>query len=116
MADISKLKKIRGLGDPPPVEEARVDLGAAPEIPIAPAAEVSAAPVPAQAPAPVAVSHHARIDGRSLRRSGRTVHFATKVTPEYDNRIREIAEQTGKLMTEILEESLAAYEKQLGNR
>lgn len=109
MADISKLKKIRGLGDPPPVEEARADLGAPPE---PPATSVVAAPLPAQVAAPNPV----RIDGRSLRRSGRTVHFATKVTPEFDARIRELAGQTGMLMTEILEQSLAAYEKELGNR
>jgi hypothetical protein len=112
MADISKLKRVRGLGEPPPIEEARPDLSPQ-EMPNPPAAAV---PAP-MAEAPIgAAPHPARIDGRSLRRSGRTMHFATKVTPEYDTRIREIAEQTGKLMTEILEESLAAYEKQSGNR
>ena len=89
MADASKLK--RGLGTPPASDEARTDL----------AAEPAAAGEPTH-----------RIDARSLRRSGRTVHFATKVTPEFDNRVRQIAAETGKMLTEILEEALKALERE----
>jgi hypothetical protein len=52
----------------------------------------------------------ARIDGRTLRRSGRTVQFATRVSPEFDERIREIARREGKLLVEVLEQALDAYE------
>jgi predicted transcriptional regulator len=34
------------------------------------------------------------------------------VTPEFDNRLREIAAATGKMLTEILEEALRAYERE----
>ncbi|MGE4043438.1 MAG: hypothetical protein AB7F35_01200 [Acetobacteraceae bacterium] len=103
MADISKLKAARGLGDPPTPEEARTDLAQPPPAP------------PPQPPPPQAHTPANRIDARSLRRSGRTVHFATKVTPEFDNRVRQLAMDRGKMLTEILEEALLAYEKQIGS-
>jgi hypothetical protein len=40
------------------------------------------------------------------------VHFATKVTPVFGNRLRQIAADTGKMLTEILEEALAAWERE----
>jgi hypothetical protein len=40
------------------------------------------------------------------------VHFATKVTPAFDNRVRQIAAETGKMLTEILEEALQAWERE----
>src|SRR5260370_14536673 len=36
-----------------------------------------------------------RRDGRSARRSGRTLQFATRVSPEFDRRLRSIAERDG---------------------
>jgi hypothetical protein len=42
------------------------------------------------------------------------VHFATKVTPDFDNRVRQIAAETGKMLTEILEEALQAWEREHG--
>ena len=104
MADITKLKAARGLGDPPTSEEARADLAHPPPAPHSP-------PPPPMVHPPVN-----RIDARSLRRSGRTVHFATKVTPEFDNRVRQLAMDRGKMLTEILEEALMAYEREIGGR
>src|SRR6478609_8576293 len=98
MADASKLK--RGLGTPPAPDEARTDLAAEPAAAGEPTHRTVAGAGPMQ-----------RIDARSLRRSGRTVHFATKVTPEFDNRVRQIAAETGKMLTEILEEALQAWER-----
>ena len=49
-------------------------------------------------------------DGRSARRTGRTVQFATRVTPDFDERFRDVAERDGLLHVELLEKSLAAYE------
>jgi hypothetical protein len=81
------------------------------------------APRPVAAPAPAARAApalrvtrgageggHQRRDGRSARRTGRTVQFATRVSPEFDDRVREIAEEEGILLVEVLERALAAYE------
>jgi hypothetical protein len=51
-----------------------------------------------------------RRDGRSARRSGRTLQFATRVSPEFDSRLRSIAERDRKLLVEVLEDALEAYE------
>jgi hypothetical protein len=53
-----------------------------------------------------------RLDGRSMRRSGRTIQFATRVSPEFDDRIRQIALRDGMLLVEVLEQALDAYETQ----
>jgi hypothetical protein len=99
MADASKLKGLRrsGLGVPPPLEEARTDLQ--PE-----AAQSNAEPGLLMPAAGV------RLDGRSMRRSGRTVQFATRVSPDFDGRIRQIAMRDGLLLVEVLEQALDAYE------
>jgi hypothetical protein len=99
VADASKLK--RGLGTPPAPDEARTDLVPEPAATGEPTPRTAAGIGPPQ-----------RIDARSLRRSGRTVHFATKVTPAFDNRVRQIAAETGKMLTEILEEALQAWERE----
>jgi hypothetical protein len=38
------------------------------------------------------------------------LQFATRVSPEFDNRLRSVAERDGKLLVEVLEEALDAYE------
>lgn len=82
------------LGAPPPMEEASPNLEA-----------------PEHAPTlPPLVPSHVRIDGRSLRRSHRTIQFATRVSPEFDERIRAIAQRDGLLLVEVLEKALEAYE------
>ena len=81
----------RGRTDPPE-EEARTDL-------------VDSLPFP-----PPTQAEAGRIDGRSLRRTHRTVQFATRVSPEFDTRIRQIAMRDQLLLVEILERALDAYE------
>lgn len=107
MADVSKLKKLKGrrdeLGAPPTLDEASANLSA-PEVAPAPAAR-PAANLPPQAPAAK------KIDGRSARKTNRTVQFATRVTPEWDARIRALAQREGVLLVEILEKALDYYEK-----
>lgn len=91
MVDMSKLKR-RTLPAPPPLDEASPNL---------------------QAPEHAPAAHprgKLRVDGRSLRRSNRTVQFATRVTPEFDDRIRAIAERDGLLLVEVMELALEAYE------
>ena len=102
MADVSKLKKLQGrrdeLGAPPTLDEASTNL-TAPEV--APAARPEAANPPPQTPAAK------KIDGRSARKTNRTVQFATRVTPEWD----ALALREGVLLVEILEKALDHYEK-----
>jgi hypothetical protein len=109
MADASKLKNLRrgGLGAPPPLDEARTDLTAAPQ-PEPPSISVANALPPLADAVPI---RPARLDGRTMRRSGRTVQFATRVSPEFDDRIRQIALRDGMLLVEVLEHALDAYER-----
>lgn len=51
-------------------------------------------------------------DGRRSRRTGRTVQFATRVTPEWNNRFRKIADEEDVLLAELLERMLEAYKPQ----
>ena len=106
MADVSKLKKLTGRRDergaPPTLDEASTNL-TAPEV--APVARPAAANPPPQAPAAK------KIDGRSARKTNRTVQFATRVTPEWDARIRALAQREGVLLVEILEKALDHYEQ-----
>lgn len=109
MADVSKLKKLRGrraeLGAPPTLEEASDNL-AAPEV-------APVAPVPEQAPVPAMLPKMAvtdKVDGRSTRKTNRTVQFATRVTPEWDARIRAIAKREGVMLVEVLEKALDLYD------
>jgi len=100
MADLSKLKKGRGLGAPPSLSEASPNL-AAPEV--------------APTPPPVTESRHItakKIDGRMLRKTNRTVAFATRVTEDFDVRVREIAESKRLKIVEVLEAALDAYERE----
>lgn len=120
MADLSKLKRRNTLGAPPPPEEASQNLHA-PEI--APVVETPAATALAGRPEREPESHPAeaifapsprqrrRIDGRSLRKTGRTVQFATRVSEEWDERLRHIAQRDGLKLVEVLERALEAYEK-----
>jgi len=49
------------------------------------------------------------IDGRSLRRTGRTVQFSTRVRPEFKDDLAEAVNITGKRYNEIVEESLKLF-------
>jgi len=94
MANFKSIRRQRTLGAPPPLEEASLNL-AAPEV----------APVPSPIIRGEGSTTSARRtpDGRSLRRSGRTLQFATRVSPEFDAKLRRIAEQDGLLLVEIME-------------
>lgn len=104
MADVSKLKR-RTMGAPPPPTEASTNL-VEPETPN-PELHGGSGDVPGRASPALA---EARIDGRSLRRSNRIIQFATRVTPEFDRRIRNIAMRDGLLIVEVLERALDIYE------
>ncbi|BBU64367.1 hypothetical protein FM996_11715 [Methylosinus sporium] len=94
MADLSKLMKKR-LGAPPTLDDT-ADVLKAPEV--APLAPTSSA-VPRRGE-----------DGRSARRTGRTLQFATRVSEEFDARFRKVAKRDGLLLAQLLEKALDAYE------
>ena len=98
MADASKLKRKNSLGVPPSVDEASRNLHE-PEIP-------QGAPMAAAtSPSPYIRS----IDGRSRRRTNRIMQLNLKVTPEFDDLLREIADREGLLLAEVLEKALQQY-------
>jgi hypothetical protein len=105
MADLTKLKRRSSLGAPPPLAEASPNLDA-PETAPPPVRRIAVV----RSPVSRAGEAVPRRDGPSARRSGRTLQFATRVSPEFDDRLRAIAEREGKLLVEVLEEALAAYE------
>jgi hypothetical protein len=111
MADAPKLghRHRGGLGAPPPVEKSRIDLTASPQREQGLRAEgiTNAVDPPIEAGRVPPV----RLDGRSMRRSGRTLQFATRVSPAFDERIRQIALRDGMLLVEVLEHALDAYEQ-----
>ncbi len=119
MANLSKLKRRNTLGDPPPFEEASQNLQA-PEIALvvtAPAVLPRVEAVSARQPVreqqddtqPPRDAQY-RIDGRSLRRTGRTLQLATRVSWEFDDKLRRIAQRDGLKLVEVLERALDAYE------
>lgn len=118
MADVSKLRRRSTLGAPPPLEEASQNLNA-PEI--APAAKpevVTRLPTPIKAQPQedgTALTRPPRIDGRSLRKTDRTIPFASRVTPEFDAQLRQIAARDGLKLVEVLEKALALYEAKRKN-
>ena len=50
-----------------------------------------------------------RMDGRSARRTNRTLQFATRVRPEWDAELRALAQRDGLLLVEVLERALELY-------
>ncbi len=106
MADLTKLKRRSSLGEPPSPAEASPNLEAPETAPVPPVRRMTVVPAPALR----AGEGVPRRDGRSARRSGRTLQFATRVSPEFDTRLRAVAERDGKLLVEVLEDALEAYE------
>lgn len=99
MADVSKLKSRNKLGAPPSMDEAATSL-AAPEV--APAVQEVTQPL------------YVRRDGRSARKTNRTLAFATRVTPEFDMMVRDIADKENLKIVEVLEEALEALKEKRG--
>lgn len=99
MADLTNLKKRSSLGAPPSPDEASQNLSA-PEV--------------APALSPAATQPRQRRDGRSARRTNRTLPLSTRVSPEFDERLRDVAERDGLMLCELLEEALEAYERRRG--
>lgn len=109
MVDVSKLKKGKSrLGVPPSSDETATSL-ASPET----------APLPSDLQTVIGKQtpiekNYIRRDGRSSRKTNRTLAFATRVTIKFDNEIRDIAEREGLMLVEVLEECLKAYKEKKG--
>ena len=58
----------------------------------------------------------AKVDGRSLRATGRTHQFATRIREETYWQIKEIAARDRLKMAELIELAVEAYEKQQTSR
>lgn len=86
MVDISKLKKKSRLGTPPSSSAVKNNLRQ-PEI------------------------LEEEIDKRTLRKTGRTHQLATRVTPDFYNKIRIIAARDRIKIVELLERAIDIYEK-----
>lgn len=100
MADVSKLRR-KTLGAPPPMEEASTNLYAPESVPaVLPMSASSAEPLQ-------------RRDGRSARRTHRTLQFATRVRPEWDAELRALAQRDGLLLVEVLERALDLYKNKI---
>ena len=119
MANLAKLKRRNTLGAPPPFEEASQNLQAPEIAPVvtAPAVLSRDEAVPVRKPVgaqqddtPQLRDAQYRIDGRSLRRTGRTLQLATRVSWEFDDKLRRIAQRDGLKLVEVLERALDAYE------
>lgn len=57
-----------------------------------------------------------KVDKRTLRKTGRTEQFATRVSPEWLEKVKEIAKREDLKLVEVLERALEIYERQSKNR
>lgn len=53
-----------------------------------------------------------KVDKRTLRKTGRTEQFATRVSKEWLEKIKGIAERENLKLVEVLEKALECYDKQ----
>jgi hypothetical protein len=56
------------------------------------------------------------VDGRSLRATGRTEQFATRIRPETKALIQQLAREEGITMAEVLERAVGDYKAARDNR
>jgi hypothetical protein len=56
------------------------------------------------------------VDGRTLKKTGRTHQLATRVTPEFYRRVRQLAAQDDLKIVELLERAIDAYEQAKSSR
>jgi hypothetical protein len=54
-------------------------------------------------------NHERKYSSRYIKRTGRVVQFATRVTPEFDQQIRQIASQENCYLAEVLEKMMKSY-------
>ncbi|KQS66508.1 hypothetical protein ASG32_30740 [Methylobacterium sp. Leaf361] len=91
-------------------EQEAVVEGPAPATPVTEAAPAPPAVPPAAEPPSPPAWDPGKIDGRTLRRTGREP-FATRIKPETHAALRRIAYQKRITMAEALEMAVAAFDK-----
>jgi predicted DNA-binding ribbon-helix-helix protein len=85
MIDVSKLKKHTRLGTPPSVNSVKDNI-AQPEV------------------------IDIEVDGRTLKKTGRTHQLATRVTPDFYDKVRSLAARDRLKIVELLEKAIELYE------
>lgn len=118
MADVSALRnksKSKGLGSPPGPDDYATSLNS-PEIAPAPgnSAEVKESSSAVSIPEQLTQEPYIKRDGRSMRKTNRTIPFATRVSAEFDQRFRDIAYQEDLKIVELMEKALQAYAEKQG--
>lgn len=94
MTDFSKLKKTSKFGSPPTPEEIKDNLQQ-------PEAFVDHT-----------TSDQVYVDGRTLRKTGRTHQLSTRVTDVFYDRVRMIAARDRLKIVELLEKAIDLYDSQ----
>lgn len=79
-------------------------------VPQEPAPRASTAPVPSTEPQPMPAFDPGKIDGRTLRRTGREP-FATRIKPETHEALRRIAYHRRITIAEALEMAVAEFDR-----
>ncbi len=54
-----------------------------------------------------------RVDGRTLRATGRSVQFTTRITPDLQAEIKLFAEENSLQINELLEHAFAALKREM---
>jgi hypothetical protein len=101
--DASRLRK--RLPEPPPPDEGATGIEQAPAV---------ASESRPQTPAPVTATFPAaprRLDGRSLRATGRTVQLNVKITEATKETVLQLAQERGLLVSEVIEQAVALLER-----
>jgi hypothetical protein len=63
---------------------------------------------------PKGIANGDKVDGRTLKATGRNQQFATRVTKEWHEKVKTIAERDGLMLVEVLERAVDAYEREQG--
>lgn len=100
--DASRLK--RRLPEPPPPDEGATGIE---QLTPAPPESATPAPPPMVASPPAAPR---RLDGRSLRATGRTVQLNVKITDATKEAVLRLAQARGLLVSEVIEQAVALLE------
>jgi len=61
---------------------------------------------------PKGIANGDKVDGRTLKATGRNQQFATRVTKEWHEKVKGIAERDGLMLVEVLERAVDAYERE----
>lgn len=111
MADFGSLKKSKtGIAAPPPPEAAGDNTKAPETAPAGPTFPTPPKPPP-RPPVPPAPPAQKLRDGRSLRKTGRTHQFATRIKEETHGKMYDLAARDQITLGELIERAVDAYDR-----